>query len=93
MNLAVDYFDGEVTRWGYLTPDGIKLFDDYLKKVKQQREEGEGNNEMLDANIEQLSQMSVKVFLPDGTIGDAELRHLTVVPPFVQYTIKREEDD
>lgn len=84
MNLVVDYNDGQVTRWGYLTIDGIKLFDDYLKKLKKQSEEGEGTNEILDANIRQLARMSISVFLPDGTVGHAELRHLTIVPPFVE---------
>lgn len=90
MNLVVDYNDGKVIRWGYLTMDGIKLFDDYLKKVKKQLEKGEEKDEILDANIRQMSKMSVSVFLPDGTVGDAQLGHLTIVPPFVELKHKEE---
>jgi hypothetical protein len=92
MDLIVSYSDGDNhTRWGYLTHDSVKLFNDYLKDVKQQDEVGEGKNEILDANVRQKSRMVITVFLPDGRTGDAELRHLTIVPPFVQYATKPKE--
>jgi len=93
MNLVVNYVDDEKnTRWGYLTQDSVKLFNDYITKLKQQKEEGEGNNEVLDANILQISRMSIGVYLPDGTTGNARLEHITITPPFVQYSFRTPEE-
>ena len=90
MNLVVEYVDTEgKSRWGHVTSEGVKIFDEYLKKAKQQEEEGEGNNEILDINVQQLSKIKIKVYLPDGTIGNPELRHLTIALPFVQYSLKK----
>lgn len=90
---VVDYLDtNSKTRWGYITSETANLFEEYLKKIKQQEEEGEGNNEILDTNIKQLARINVKVYLADGTTGSPELRHITIVPPFVHYGSKPKEE-
>lgn len=92
MNLVVDYVDNSGNiKWGYVTPNDFKLFQDYLLKLKQQKESGT-KNEILDVNIEQLSKMNVRIYIPDGTTEYAQLEHLSIVAPFTQYNFKRESD-
>jgi len=91
-NIIVQYGDQEnITRWGYVTYTDFLTFDEYQSKLRKLSDDQ--NNEVLKADVKQTSEIVVRVYLPDGTTGDAELRALAVVEKFAQYPPQQAQID
>ena len=89
VDIVVQYGDKyDKTRWGFLTRHGVVTLNEYLSKTKK-LEESSGN-EILKAEVDNLSKTIVNIYLPDGTTGDADLRSLSFVEPFAKYRIREE---
>lgn len=88
-DVVVQYGDqNNKTRWGYVTAREFKMFSEYHEKSKQLKEDTE--NEVLRADVKKRAEVMIKVYLPDGTTGDASFQSIFPVEPFAKYQIKNE---